>query len=194
MYFPKSQVKTNLYTNGGELSRLDTNEDYVGYYWETSSGKIYAGKNPQQLPLVELLKKQAPTEEAVPLFKPTTWVTNYSEDVVSNNLGMVPGTYKPEPSEEDYQFGEIQRYFTKKTNQNIYYEISKEDYTKIDSKSNSILWQLYLAIEIPWIISGNEKDVAQTNYNIVVNKEITQKLPGFRKVFRKNFLQLYKKD
>ena len=43
-YYPKSQVKTNLYTNGGELIVYSTKEEYKGYYFETSTGKKYAGK------------------------------------------------------------------------------------------------------------------------------------------------------
>ena len=45
-YYPKSQVKTNLYTNGGELIVYSTKEEYKGYYFETSNGKKYAGKAP----------------------------------------------------------------------------------------------------------------------------------------------------
>ena len=39
MYYPKSQVKANLYTNGGEYVASDTNTPYKGYYYETSTGE-----------------------------------------------------------------------------------------------------------------------------------------------------------
>jgi hypothetical protein len=54
MYFPKSQIKTNLYTKGRFLRNISTKEEYKGYYFETSSGKYYSGKTPQDLPVLEL--------------------------------------------------------------------------------------------------------------------------------------------
>ena len=38
-YYPKSQIKPNLYTNGGEYTLIDTGEIYKGYYFKTSTGK-----------------------------------------------------------------------------------------------------------------------------------------------------------
>ena len=40
MYYPKSQVKTNLYTNGNELVYINKQDTYyIGYYYELSTGK-----------------------------------------------------------------------------------------------------------------------------------------------------------
>jgi hypothetical protein len=52
MYYPKSQIKTNLYTNGYEFTTTPTNttNSYSGYYWKTSNGKYFTGKTPQDLP------------------------------------------------------------------------------------------------------------------------------------------------
>ena len=47
MYFPKTQVITDLYTNGNEYMTSNNNQIYVGYYWETSFGEKFTGKNPQ---------------------------------------------------------------------------------------------------------------------------------------------------
>ena len=46
MYFPKSQIKPNLYTNGEELVYKSNLQNYIGYYFETSRGKFYTGANP----------------------------------------------------------------------------------------------------------------------------------------------------
>ena len=46
MYYPKSQVKTGLYTNGDEYVIKGTNEFYTGNYYETSDGKKFAGLSP----------------------------------------------------------------------------------------------------------------------------------------------------
>jgi hypothetical protein len=47
MYYPKSQIRTNLYTNGQEYILKYDGSNYVGYYWKTSSGRYYTGKTPQ---------------------------------------------------------------------------------------------------------------------------------------------------
>ena len=47
MYYPLSQITPNLYTNGNELVIASTLENYVGYYYETSTGEKYVGKIPQ---------------------------------------------------------------------------------------------------------------------------------------------------
>jgi hypothetical protein len=54
MYFPKSQIKTNLYTRGRFLRYSFTQEEYKGYYFETSTGEYFSGRNPQDLPVSPL--------------------------------------------------------------------------------------------------------------------------------------------
>ena len=48
-YYPKSQIITNLYTNGGEFTTTlnDPSTNYVGYYWKTISERYYIGKIPK---------------------------------------------------------------------------------------------------------------------------------------------------
>jgi hypothetical protein len=54
MYYPKSQIQLNLYTNGGEFILSTTKEDYKGNYYKVSSGKLYSGKNPTDKPNILL--------------------------------------------------------------------------------------------------------------------------------------------
>ena len=56
MYYPQSQIKTNLYTNGGEFVVKSTDQNYVGSYWKTSSGQFFSKKNPQDIPYEELIE------------------------------------------------------------------------------------------------------------------------------------------
>ena len=42
MYYPKSQITSNLYTNGGEYIILSNGRDYIGYYFTTSDNKIFS--------------------------------------------------------------------------------------------------------------------------------------------------------
>ena len=66
MYFPKTQVITNLYTNGNEYMTANNNQVYVGYYWETSFGERFTGKNPQEANPIALLNIRFDTEQISP--------------------------------------------------------------------------------------------------------------------------------
>lgn len=54
-YYPKSQVKTSLYTNGTEYVLVTTREMYKGYYYLTSTGRKYTGKSPTNSPTTEIV-------------------------------------------------------------------------------------------------------------------------------------------
>ena len=45
-YYPKSQIKTNLFTEGGQLEIASPGEVYTGYYWQTSKNEYFTGRNP----------------------------------------------------------------------------------------------------------------------------------------------------
>ena len=54
-YYPKSQITTNLYTNGDEYALITTKEAYEGYYYKLSTNKKYVGRNPNNGEGVELI-------------------------------------------------------------------------------------------------------------------------------------------
>ena len=60
MYFPKSQIKTNLYTSGDEFNILGSNTFYIGHYYSVSNGKFYTGKNPNSGENFELVPNNSP--------------------------------------------------------------------------------------------------------------------------------------
>ena len=193
MYLPKSQIKSNQFTNGGEYTRSDDGQEYKGFYWKDSRGRVFTGKNPTDGPTVSLnVLDNESTEEAGPLNNSSAWTTNFNSDITSQTPGIAPTLFQTKPTDNEYQTGEFQRYFTKKSNQNIYFEISKEDYDSLQKQDSSIQWQLYIPISLPWQISGDKTQVYSVNKQIVLQTEKDQKLPGFRKIFRDNYLQYYK--
>ena len=203
-YYPKSQVTTNLFTSGGEFFKnTSPKEEYIGYYWTNSSGQFFSGKNPDVSPSFELTKIKnsstiTPTnvtfgEGPLPTNPSTSWVTRYS-DITSKPPGKLPQKHQNIPTEKDYELGEYQRYYTKKRNQNSYFEISKEDYTLLQTKNNKIQYQLYLPIILSWVISGDKNEVYNTNKNIVKLTEKRLKLPGFTQYFKDNFTQYCQED
>jgi len=54
-YYPKSQVTLNLFTNGQEYKSFSTDKEYIGYYYKTSNGEIFAGRNFESLTQEKLI-------------------------------------------------------------------------------------------------------------------------------------------
>ena len=55
MYVPLNRIITNLYTAPGEFVYKNSNAPYNGYYWKSYNGKIFTGKNPNDIPNEELI-------------------------------------------------------------------------------------------------------------------------------------------
>ena len=59
MYFPLSQISTNLYTSGWEFqypaASGKVSLEYTGYYFKTSGGRYFTGKTPQDVPNDEIV-------------------------------------------------------------------------------------------------------------------------------------------
>ena len=54
MYYPKSQIKTNLYTSGDEYVPILGGDPYRGFYYKTSTGQYFTGRTPDDRPNIEL--------------------------------------------------------------------------------------------------------------------------------------------
>jgi hypothetical protein len=198
MYYPKSQIQTNLYTNGNEYFTIN-DEPYAGYYWKTSSGKFFTGKTPEDTPSVEL--KFRSKQESAAIIPSNTIATFNSEfanieynavkQISSPSPLLLPTYYQPRPTQQDYQIGEFQRYFVKKTNEIIYTEINKDTYEKIQGQNSQWLWQLYIPFNIPWDISGDKLQVAKTNKNIVDLTMQRLNLYKFNEYLRNDYLKFY---
>ena len=212
MYFPKSQVKTNLYTNGGEYSFVGSTDPYKGYYYQTSNGKYFSGRTPNESPSVELIK--IPIKILPPnLDEPETILgiiiplgnlpvddyysieNGYANSTRLNfnqNAPSPPKQSYPIVTENDYKLGEFQRYFLKKGNETQFLEISLEDYRKYVSQDRDVMFELYVPIQINWILTGDKEQVYKVNQSIVARTEREQNLPGFTQYFRDRFTQFYK--
>lgn len=197
-YYPKSQIKTNLYTNGNELFTID-GLSYTGYYYQLSNGRKYSGKTPQSQPNFELF---LPTENI--LLSASQTIDNSLPSVLTSTLpnpsypkfiptSKILPTYSPNtPNPKDYQIGEFRRYFCKKTNEIKYIEISKNTYDLLINRSPTIEYSLYLPFYLDWQLTGNEEQVARVNKN---NAELTAKklkLPGLLEYLQFDFTKYYK--
>lgn len=196
MYYPKSQIKTNLYTNGNLLSLSTTQESYTGYYYETSTGQQYTGKNPQDGPNIllqtanfltnpEVENQFTPPEEVVLL--------STSEYIDPNplNIRILPVYNITQPTDQDKINGQFNRYFCKKNNEIKYLEIDKDTYQKLQNKDPKIAWDLYTPALVLWVIQGNQTQVFNSNKATV--RALEQNIPwhGFTQYFQDKFLKYY---
>ena len=184
MYFPKSQITTNLYTNGGEYVYNNTNEEYTGYYFQTSDGRYFTGRNPNDPPNQEIQiqedSKLTDAEEGE--------IGSYN---LSTSLYLVPEVYATAkslnpnstpplpptqvinlPTKENYKWGEFQRYFSSKNNEVRYTEIDENQYTKFIDKDPNVDYALYKVFQFPWLISGNRNEVI--NVKVIFKNMIQQ--------------------
>jgi len=194
MYFPESQITPNQYTNGGEFQVKSTGQDYKGYYFITSTGQRYTGRNQNDNPVLELTSLISNTSNTNPNLPEVTTLTDYTY----NNLITAPTSiifkpaYNPNlPTQQDYQIGEYRRYFCKKTNEIIYLEINQNTFDKLSTQSPDILWQYYLPFFIPWNLTGTEEQVATVNRNIVLLTMKNLPLPQFDAYLKFDFTKYY---
>jgi hypothetical protein len=198
MYFPASQIKTGLYTNGGEFVLKESKKNYIGAYWRTSSSKYFTGKTPQDIVVEELELNISSSDENLTSEAYSYLGTDSTNFVEYQKLNssfseslIIPSSYTPKPNTEDYELGEFIRYFAKKTNEIVYIEINGETYEKLLSQDPTYLFQMYTPFKFAWKLTGKKEDVYFTNKRVT---EYMTKTFGFlllSKFLREDFLKFY---
>jgi len=202
MYFPKSQIQTNKYTNGGEFKYASTGEEYEGSYFSTSTGEYFSEKTPN-----DKSRKLVPIENDIlerNLDGDPGVLGNYGESgeviytvpqsyVQVSKLDFssppkIPKSFFPKPTEDDYVTGEITRFFLSKRTEPRFIEIDKETQVLYLQQDPTVQFKIYSAFSIPWQIRGDKNKIAQINYNIVKNQERR----GFEFYFKGRWDQFWK--
>lgn len=176
-YYPKSHIKTGLFTRGKEWM-LENGVEYKGSYYSTFDGKTFTrpkpSKNSQRLIPYSELRQDNP----VIMFYDTL-----PKDTNVRGISF-PRPIFPNLDPQDYKNGSITRYFTKKTNDinDPIREIDKKEYDRI----NENLSAFYYTINLQWKISGLKYDavvndtmqsgIVDTNRRTLYRKE--QQMPG----------------
>ena len=200
MYYPKSQITTNLSTNGKEFQVVGTDEYYIGSYFKTSDGRFYTGKTPQDRNNKLLIQNPIndPNNPILSINSDTNYFTNSLPpsylNVSKSELILSP---PPQgnivfPTEEDYETGEYQRYFLKHNINNIYLEVNQSTYNNFFNLNPSVQYQLYTAIQISWVLVGKPIEVYEINRNIVLLYEKENKIMGFSNFFKGRYLKYYR--
>lgn len=192
MYFPQSQIKTNLYSNGDFVIK-STNKLYTGFYWKTSKGDLFTGKNPNDKPIQELgliTKNLIHTDD---IETTNTIGSTIYQNLKGDKSNKIVPFYSPElPSVDDYKLGEFRRYFCKKTNDLIYIEINKDIHDKLSKQDKTYLWELYFPFNLAWTISGDISKVYTVNRNVVNLVSYRKNLTKFDQYLNNDFLKFYK--
>lgn len=191
MYFPKNKIETNLFTSG-ELVFASTGEPYFGSYFKTYNGEYYTGKEPNDGPNNKLIVPTdtsnnlagSPSQPLTDLrFEPKniTYTVLTNQPPLTNTSFPIP--YTPQPTEKDYKTGEITRFFAKKRNENIYYEVENNSVS-----SNPI----FATFSMQWVISGEESSVRLTNQKMVELYMEQLEIPAFNLFLKNDYLKFWK--
>lgn len=187
MYYPKSHITPNLYSNG-DLTLKGSLNPYFGYYFSTIDGKAFTGRNVGDGENLELVLPSVtigdPSDEIMDRRFFTSDANTYSKLAgvnINSSFPEPPTPYYAKPTPQDYKTGEFTRYFSKKANENIYTETS----TLFENK-------YYFGFSLPWSITGNKQKVAQTNKNIIRLKEKEYSINGLGAFLKFNYLQFHR--
>ena len=218
MYIPLNRLITNLQTNQGEFVYKDTLFPYNGYYWKSYDGKYFTGKNPNDLPSVEIIP-QINTD--VPINTPSLTIAPFYTNIINNNeddflefiinseidliseyiplknidistVKLLPSQYYPTPTQDDYNLGVFSRYFVVKANENVYLEVNKDTFNNILNESSEWAWELYIPFTMLWTLTGERDNVFITNRNITQLTEQRLKRRGLQEFLKLNYLKFYK--
>ncbi len=204
MYFPKSQITTDLYTNGKEFIYINSNTEYIGFYFKTSNGKYYTGKNPNDPPVQEIIIPNfdktedaeegaagSYTDEAILYLVPDVYAK--AQNMGNNDVPPKPPTqYNNLPAKENYELGEYQRYFASKQNEINYTEISFEEYRQFQNEEKIVDYLMYNTFQLPWLISGKRNEVYNINKKTIQRIQIQYSLQGFTSYFKNKYDQYFK--
>ena len=186
MYFPKSKIETNLYSSG-ELVIQSTLQPYYGFYFKTVNGDCFTGKEPNDGDNVRLLILKPNALDDVlndtPDLRFTPDNITYTVLTSQDSTPLLPTPFIPQLTEGNYQTGEFTRFFAKKRNENLYYEVE-------DSSVGSN--PLYLTFNIQWVISGKENIVSSLNKNTVALYMRQLPIPAFNKFLKNDYLKFWK--
>ena len=217
MYYPKSQISTNLYTPGNELENAFTGENYIGHYFKTSNGSYQSGKTPQSPGSTELILQKTPKGYESPnLIKDNQLLAQSQNSTLNTSIETKPEyIYGPYfeissidyfslnitapvnsviyPTEKDYNNNRFQRYFLKKINNPIFKEVNKQTYELYAKKDQTVQYDLYYPFKFLWTIAGKSKnEVANINYSILKLTEKRTKISGLLTYFKNKLTEYYK--
>lgn len=184
MYYPKSKIISNLYTNGQELVYTSTERFYTGSYHILSDGRIYTGKNQQDGELKSLKFAEEVQQLDAEAVASSTGNQNLNSntfyDEIRRRQQINPPKLEllePKYTQPTVKYPILTRYFLRRTNNAIFTEVSLKDYNAIKNRDKKYNWGIYVTFELPWSTSGAY--IKETNERMVLLTEQRYKVYGF---------------
>ena len=211
MYYPPDKIQTNLHSNG-EFSFASTGMPYTGTYYKLATGEYFTGNpnNPPNHKILPLLPNEpfkveedfegSPTgvekKKMVSIDSPGGGLSTYkklkgSPTFFSKLPSTSPPQNKPLPNIISKSRGYFTRYFVKKSNELLYYEIDLPTYKKLIAKSPEYQHQLYIPVSLKWVIIGELLLVAKQNRNTIDRIEKKKRWFGFTNFFKGKLSEYY---
>jgi len=195
MYYPKSKIIPDQYTNGDKLIYASSKLLYTGYYHILANNQIFTGKNPtdgnpQLLIFPSQIDSRPQSFQDIPIItdEPENYSFNdsgFDYDLIrtKNNIQPPPTSLQePKYTTPSVQYPSFIRYFVKRTNNSVFIEIDKSTFNKLISKDKSYNWPMYIAFELPWTTGGaSTNTINSINKGIVEMTELRLKLYGLSK-------------
>jgi len=206
MYYPKSQIETNLYTVGSEFSTVLDNMPYTGNYWRTSKGLYYTGTNPQDVNIREIVRNRAydsPSKGGLALSDKNDDIPVYTDYDMADNAYIKASGKKvleknnrvdtiPFPTKLNYTNKNFERYFLKRVTNYQYTETDNSNYTLMVSKNPKVQFELYTPIKLSWRICGKLLDVYKQNYNTIQHNTKIYDWIKFDLFFKNRYARYFK--
>ena len=171
IHYTEQEIELNLYTTGNEFMTIDR-KSYAGLYHRyLSTGEIYTGSTySTKSKKLLTFRFELPAVTEYKLLKPKI-----------KTFYKVPVQYVPVVTPDDIEQSFITRYFIKKINSSIIIEIDLKQFKDYNSKK--IDPNLYSAISVNWVISGEINDTIK--YGIST--------PGVKSINEKTVIELSRK-
>jgi hypothetical protein len=182
-YFNLHQIVTGQFTTGGEYV-YDDGTDYNGPYHILPTNQFFTGTRPEP-------KSREIFEKRIDV---TADILRYNLNTGNSSPRYeTPVAISRVPTSDEYQLGEMERFFVQKRNSplNTIIEIDGIQFNKINTKNNpginGIIWKELL---LKWKIGKIPKeDVFTWNQRLVIEAE--NNFPGISK-FLPNNLEFYR--
>lgn len=178
-YYSDYEIKRNQYTFGNEWE-LEDGTEYIGlYHIYIPTNEIYteakwtSGKSKK---LYKYTNQSADTR-AYKKLKP---------DIITRYQSITPSNVRI-PTKEEYTQGFLVRYFIKKYNESIVYEIDESQFN--DWAASLIDPNLYTAVQLNWYITGEINDIEN---GPITHKGILTKNKESLKIAEKELLGISK--
>jgi hypothetical protein len=188
LYYPQSQIVTNLHTSGKEWM-TESGEEYVGYYHKYIDGKVASGAvyvKGQSVTLIKYIDHAVQPDNAL-----------YNSLIKKKFTPISPKQTIPIPVVDDYQVGKFTRYFLRRRNYSTYEDIIEvnEAQFKLWKRTGSGIDQsLYQGLELEWKLTGPLNDnttTINTEYGVYDTNERLVLLKDYEMTGLKNFLTDY---